>query len=80
MKLAIREAMHGIGVDAQSEDHPFPATDPKNICNRGRHGIGVQLELTIGLRLHGPRDAICKAIRSVLMALPNADQGRGQGK
>ena len=80
LKLAIREAMHGIGVDAQSEDHPFPATDPKNICNRGRRGIGVQLELTIGLRLHGPRDAICKAIRSVLMALPNADRGRGQGK
>jgi hypothetical protein len=33
----------------------------------------VQVELTIGLRLHGPRDAVRKAIRSVLKALPNAD-------
>jgi phage replication-related protein YjqB (UPF0714/DUF867 family) len=80
LRLAIREAMHGIGVDVQSEDHPFPATDPKNICNRGRRGIGVQVELTIGLRLHGPRDAVCKANRSVHMTLPNADRGRGQEK
>jgi phage replication-related protein YjqB (UPF0714/DUF867 family) len=38
------------GFEARTEGHPFPATGPENICNRGRRGQGVQLELPRGLR------------------------------
>ncbi len=33
LKLAIKEAMHGIGVDVQSEDHPFPVENSKSVPN-----------------------------------------------
>lgn len=71
LKLAIGEALTGLGVDVQSDGHEFPATDPKNICNRGRRGVGVQVEMTMGLRHHGPQDAVCGAIRSILLTLPD---------
>ncbi|HEY8354354.1 MAG TPA: poly-gamma-glutamate hydrolase family protein, partial [Methylophilaceae bacterium] len=52
-----------LGVEVDLKGHSFPATDPNNICNRGRRGVGVQVELTLGLRLDGPRDAVSAAIR-----------------
>jgi len=42
---------------------------PRNICNRGRRGAGVQLELTSALRLQSASHAIVGAIRSVLLTL-----------
>ena len=38
------------GFEARSDGHPFPATGAENICNRGRRGQGVQLELPRSLR------------------------------
>lgn len=67
LKLAIGKALVGLGIDVQSDGHRFPATDPKNICNRGRRGVGVQVEMTMGFRRHGPRQAVCAAIRSILL-------------
>lgn len=78
LKLAVGQALSGLGVEVRSDGDQFPATDPKNICNRGRRGVGVQVEMTMGLRLHGPRDAVCAAIRSVLLTLPDEQPGRGQ--
>lgn len=78
LKLAVGQALTGLGVEVQSDGHPFPATDPKNICNRGRRGVGVQVEMTMGLRLHGPGDAVCAAIRSVLLTLPDEQPEGGQ--
>jgi len=71
LKAAMADAISGVGIETQVKDHGFPATDPMNICNRGRRGVGVQIELTMPLRLHGPRDAAAGAIRSVLLALQN---------
>lgn len=70
LKVAVGQALSGLGVEVRSDGHQFPATDPKNVCNRGRRGVGVQVEVTMGLRLHGPRDAVCAAIRAVLLTLP----------
>lgn len=70
LKVAIAQAISALGIDARLEDHRFPATDPMNICNRGRRGVGVQIEMTMPLRLQGPRDALASAIRSVLLKLP----------
>ena len=70
LKVAVARAIADLGIDTQLRGHRFPAIDPKNICNRGRRSVGVQIEMTMALRLHGPRGAISAAIRSVLQALP----------
>ena len=70
LKAAVAKTIADLGIDTRLRGHQFPATDPKNICNRGRRGVGVQIEMTMALRLHGPREAISAAIRSVLLALP----------
>jgi len=68
LKAAIGQAIADLGIDARTRDHQFPATNLRNICNRGRRGVGVQVEMTMALRLQGPRDALSAAIRSVLLA------------
>ena len=70
LKFSLAQAIAGLGVDTRLQGHQFPAVEPKNICNRGRRGVGVQIEMTMALRSQGPRDAISAAIRSVLLALP----------
>jgi len=78
LKISIGQAIARLGVEVDLTGHSFPATDPNNICNRGRRGVGVQVELTLGLRLDGPRDAVSAAIRSVLLNLPNELPGGDQ--
>jgi phage replication-related protein YjqB (UPF0714/DUF867 family) len=70
LKSSLAQAIAGLGIDTRLEGHQFPAVEPKNICNRGRRGVGVQIEMTIALRRQGPREAISASIRSVLLALP----------
>lgn len=57
------------------EGHPLAGRDPRNICNRGRRGAGVQLELPRALRISFSHDesrryAFAEAVRAAL-----ADQG-----
>lgn len=70
LKAAIAQAISALGIDTLLEGHRFSATDSMNICNRGRRGAGVQIEMTMPLRLQGPHDALASAIRSVLLKLP----------
>lgn len=70
LKFSLAQAIAGLGIDTRLQGHQFPAVEPKNICNRGRRGVGVQIEMTMALRSQGPCDAISAAIRSVLLALP----------
>ena len=71
LKIRVAEAIGSVGVEARTGGHRFLAIDPKNICNRGRRGLGVQIELTNGFRQQGPsnRNIVATAIRSVLLAL-----------
>jgi len=78
LKAIVAQSIAALGVQALLVDHPFPATDPMNICNRGRRGVGVQIEMTMPLRVRGPRDALFAAIRSVLLALPKHVCGEGR--
>ncbi|WP_363320967.1 poly-gamma-glutamate hydrolase family protein, partial [Ramlibacter sp.] len=68
--LVVVAALGDLGIDTRLQGHKLPATDPKNICDRGRRCVGVQIEMTMALRLNGPREAISAAIRSVLLELP----------
>ena len=77
LKAVVAQSIAALGVETLLADHPFPAVDPMNICNRGRRGVGVQIEMTMLLRRQGPRDALCAAIRSVLLALPKHSCGGG---
>jgi len=78
LKAVVAQSIAALGVQTLLVDHPFPATDPMNICNRGRRRVGVQIEMTMSLRLRGPRDALSAAIRSVLLALPKHLCGEGR--
>jgi phage replication-related protein YjqB (UPF0714/DUF867 family) len=69
LKARIHAAIGSAGIETSLMDHPFPAVDPRNICNRGRRGAGVQVELTSALRLEEYNDGIVTAIRSVLLML-----------
>jgi phage replication-related protein YjqB (UPF0714/DUF867 family) len=69
LKGLLADALRSAGIDARLEEHRFQAVNPRNICNRGRRGVGVQVELTSALRLQRRPDAIIAAMRSVLLTL-----------
>lgn len=77
LKARVGKAIAELGIDTRLQGHQFPAIEPKNICNRGRRGVGVQIEMTLALRRQGPCDAISAAIRSVLLPLPSYLPGGG---
>lgn len=80
LKANVAESISAVGVETLVANHSFPAIEPMNICNRGRRGVGVQVEMTMRLRSRGQRDALSAAIRSVLLALPERlfEEGRGR--
>jgi len=69
LKTEVAEAIQAAGITVRSTDHPYMGRELKNICNRGRRGVGVQLELTRALRLQGTPHALIRATRGVLLAL-----------
>jgi phage replication-related protein YjqB (UPF0714/DUF867 family) len=69
LKQAVAQALARIGLSCLSGGHRFPGTHPRNICNRGRSGAGVQLELSEGLRKTGDWHGLAAAVREVLCCL-----------
>ena len=49
LKLQIKQALAAAGFAAVGGLR-FPGINPKNICNKNRSGMGVQLEISIGMR------------------------------
>lgn len=63
---ALMAAIAAAGLDLAPAGHEFAATDADNICNRGRSGRGVQLELPRAVR-GGPYEMrFVRAARAVL--------------
>ena len=69
LKETVCTALTAAGIEARLDGHRFRAVHPRNICNRGRRGVGVQLELTSALRLEDSNPVLVEALRSVLLAL-----------
>lgn len=69
LKERLCTSITAAGIEARLDGHRFHAVHPRNICNRGRRGAGVQLELTSALRLVESNPAFVEALRSVLLAL-----------
>jgi phage replication-related protein YjqB (UPF0714/DUF867 family) len=77
----LRAALDAAGfVTNPSAKQNLDGTDPRNICNIGESGAGVQLEISLGLRkallgrdgspaaqADARRDAFCLAVRDVLV-------------
>lgn len=59
-------AIAAVGLECRLDGHEFPATDPDNICNRGRRAVGVQLELSLALRMSPRSRQLVAAVREVL--------------
>jgi phage replication-related protein YjqB (UPF0714/DUF867 family) len=66
LKRDVAQALAEIGFSYLTDGHRFPGTDPRNICNRGRSGAGLQLELSEGLRKAGDWSGLAGAIRAAL--------------
>lgn len=74
LRDAISAALRDSGFRARSvgDGHPLAGRDPANICNRGRRGAGVQLELPRALRIsfaheRGRRERFAAAVRRALL-------------
>jgi phage replication-related protein YjqB (UPF0714/DUF867 family) len=74
LKLEIAQALAANGFTYQMEGHRFPGRDPLNICNRGRSGEGVQLELSEDFRKRGDWTALAAVVRGVLAAFERAGE------
>ncbi len=69
LKQHIGVRMCRAGIDVKLDGHPYPGLHVNNICNRGRTGRGVQLELSDGIRGGSDEDAVIEATRSALLSL-----------
>ena len=69
LKLEAALALEDIGLSYLTDGHRFPGSHPRNICNRGRSGAGLQLELSAGLRKTGDLPGLAGAIRVALRNL-----------
>ena len=66
LKSELAQALSQAGFSCMSDGHRFPGKDPRNICNRGRTGEGLQLELSEGLRKGGDWSGLAAVVRAVL--------------
>jgi phage replication-related protein YjqB (UPF0714/DUF867 family) len=66
LKRVIAQALAEAGFTYLTDGHPFPGSHPLNICNRGRSGVGAQLELSEGLRKAGDWPGLARAVRAAL--------------
>ena len=69
LKREIAQALAKTGFSCLTDGHRFPGRDPRNICNRGRSGEGVQIELSEDLRKAGNWPLLAAAVRNVLQDL-----------
>lgn len=65
-KSTLASGLRVAGFRVKTAFHKFLATHPRNICNRGANGRGVQVELSLGLRLNGNIDSLAFTIGRVL--------------
>lgn len=67
LRGAIAARLNDAGLACEDAPAGLNAADANNICNRGRTGAGVQLEITSELRRSSRRAALIRAVRDALM-------------
>ncbi len=68
LRDAIASRLRAQGVDCSDAPAGLDAMDTRNVCNRGRSGAGVQLELSLELRCSPRRALLIRAVREALLA------------
>ena len=66
LRRRLTAALTHAGIVVEPEPHRFPATHPQNVCNRGRLGMGVQLEVSGSLRNAGFTADLAAVVRGEL--------------
>ncbi|MGB1257819.1 MAG: poly-gamma-glutamate hydrolase family protein, partial [Thiolinea sp.] len=72
LKAALADGLRVAGVPVRTEGHAFPGEHPRNICNRGASGKGVQLEFSDALR-NIEIDLLMTAARAIQTTLQSID-------
>lgn len=67
LKLTMAEALRIATFKVRIHGHAFQGDGRENICNRGRTGEGLQIELTRGFRNSDLADQFVTAVRGVLL-------------
>jgi phage replication-related protein YjqB (UPF0714/DUF867 family) len=68
LRRAIGDAARAAGVACEDAPPGLDGADRNNLCNRGRTGAGIQLEISLGLRRAARRSLLIRAVREVLLA------------
>ena len=63
---AVATRLRAEGIACQDAAEKLAGQDPRNICNRGRAGQGVQLEVSLELRRSPRRKFLVAAVRQAL--------------
>lgn len=66
LRGAIAARLKAAGLACEDAPAGLAGTDPRNICNRGRSGAGVQMEVSMGLRRSRRRAVLVRAVREAL--------------
>jgi phage replication-related protein YjqB (UPF0714/DUF867 family) len=77
LKARISRSLRGALFRAETEGHRFPGTDPRNVCNRGSSGRGVQIELSRAIRGSAAESRFVEALRGALLSASAEDLSSG---
>ncbi len=66
LRAGLAVVARSLKIETHTDVRGLSGTDPKNICNRGKSGRGVQLEMTMALRKSPKLGPLLEAYRVVL--------------
>jgi phage replication-related protein YjqB (UPF0714/DUF867 family) len=79
LRESIGERLRVLGVECETAPGGLDAADPMNVCNRGRGGAGVQLEVSLALRRSPRRALLVRAVREALLVATGLTAGQEVG-
>lgn len=68
LRGVIADQLKAAGLTCEDAPSGLAGTDPRNVCNRGRTGSGVQLEISMELRRSPRRSVLVSAVRNALLS------------
>lgn len=76
LRTAIARRLVAAGLTVEDAPDRLSGSDPNHVCNRGRSGAGVLLEISMDLRRSVRRTVLVRAVREALLSgAPGASEG-----
>ena len=79
LREAIASRLRALGLSCDDAPAGLDGMDVRNVCNRGRSGAGVQLELSLELRRSPRRALLIRTLREALLSASNVVDRRDMG-